>query len=186
MSFMSRVFSGIVNGLSGTKNRKPELDSLLEKFDKEINNFDRLILPAPESLPRTSFTTNLPLGKISTANLTFGQFLSIFPVIFPLMYNMRKSAGFYNGKFKASQTQADLTLFDKLEKIAKEAGASALKYVKVPRTDIFKHKGIPHEYAIVFTVEMDKKNISTAPSFKAFKEVAKGYKNLALTTHPHK
>ena len=49
----------------------------------------------------------------------------------------------------------------------------------MPRNAIFKDKGIPHEYAVVFTVEMDKENIETAPSFTAMKEVVDGYKNLA-------
>lgn len=33
----------------------PSLDSMLEQFDKELENFDTLVQPAPESKPRTPF-----------------------------------------------------------------------------------------------------------------------------------
>ena len=67
-----------------------------------------------------------------------------------------------------------------LESLAHALGATAVRYVKVPPNAIFQHKGIPHPYAVIFTVEMDRDTMSTAPSFAAFKEVANGYKNLAL------
>ncbi len=63
--------------------------------------------------------------------------------------------------------------------MARTAGAADIRYVRVPRNAIFQHKGIPHEYAVVITVEMDQANIATAPSFVAMREVAKGYGNLA-------
>ena len=43
----------------------------------------------------------------------------------------------------------------------------------------FASKGIPHEYAVVITVEMDQTDLATAPSFASAIEVAKGYGNLA-------
>jgi epoxyqueuosine reductase QueG len=63
--------------------------------------------------------------------------------------------------------------------MARMAGAADIRYVRVPRNAIFQHKGIPHEYAVVITVEMDKEKLANAPSFDAFLEVAKGYGNLA-------
>ena len=50
----------------------------------------------------------------------------------------------------------------------------------MPPNAIFRDKGLPHSYAILFTVKMDKRNLAGAPSFNAFREVARGYKNLAV------
>lgn len=52
--------------------------------------------------------------------------------------------------------------------------------MRVPPNAIFKGKGLPHQYAIVYTVEMDKEPISTSPSFESQLEVMRGYKNMAV------
>lgn len=160
---------------------RPSLDRLLAQFDKELENFESLVEPAPESKTRTTFDSqDLPFEKMYMSKLTVGQILSLLPVMLPLQLQMRHSASLYDGEFQPTKSEADPAFFAKLEAIADRAGAAAVKYVRVPRNAIFKHKGIPYEYAIIITVEMDKANMSTAPSFEAFKEVAKGYKNLAL------
>ncbi len=94
---------------------------------------------------------------------------------------MRYGSKLYDGKFVPTQATAEASpeFITELENFAHNAGAKDIKYVKVPQNAIFQDKGIPCEYAIVFTVEMDKENMSTAPSFTAFVEVAKGYKRLA-------
>lgn len=158
----------------------PSLDKILEPLDKHLENFDTLILPAPESKPRTPFDSGLPREKLSTANFTLKQMLKLLPVMAPLMLGMQKSAGMYDGKFKPSKSVATPEFIADLEKLARAAGARDLAYVKVPKNAIFKNKGIPHPYAIVFTVEMDKAPMTTSPSFESFHEVAKGYKNLAV------
>ncbi len=182
MSIMSRMVQAIMSGGGNGDKRTASIDLMLERFDREINNFETLILPAPVSLPRTAFTSsNLPAEQMSpAASLSFWQLLSMLPIMLPLMFNLRRGARLYDGKFKPIRWQVDRVLLAKLEDIAKKAGASGIKYVKVPPNYIFQDLGIPHQYAIVFTVEMNKEKISTAPSFKAFKEVAIGYKKLAV------
>ena len=71
----------------------------------------------------------------------------------------------------------------RLDAGARRLGATSVKYVKIPQYAIFRHKGIPHEYAVLFTVEMSEHNIATAPSFEAFREVVKGYRNLAKISY---
>ena len=154
---------------------------MLAMFDKELENFQSLVLPATESKFRTPFDSpDLPTEKMSMASMSTRQFMGVLPVMLPLLANMRASSKLYDGKFQAKRSEAAPEFIAKLEKMAHAAGAKDIKYVKVPRSAIFQQKGIPHEYAIIFTVEMDQKNMSTAPSYDAFREVAKGYKNLAV------
>ena len=97
----------------------------------------------------------------------------------PLRMRMGQSMRLYDGKFLPRHSEASPEFLSALEGMARKAGTADIRYVRVPRNAIFRHKGIPHEYAVVITVEMDQTNIATAPSFVAMREVAKGYGNLA-------
>jgi ferredoxin len=176
------IVGKVLGKIHGGEDSRPSLDTMLEIFDKELGNFHSLVQPAPESKPRTPFDSpHLPAEKLSIANMSRRQFLSVLlPVMLPLLVQMRKSAKLYDGKFQPIRSEAAPEFIAELKTMARTAGAKDIKYVKVPRNAIFQHKGIPHEYAIIFTVEMDQGNMSTAPSYLAFREVAKGYKNLAV------
>lgn len=177
MSIVTNLISKIHSGDS----TRPSLDTMLAMFDKELENFQSLVLPTPESKPRTPFDSpDLPTEKMSMANMSTKQQVKVLPIMLPLVANMRISSKMYDGKFLPRSSEASQKFIGKLEELAKAAGAKDIKYVKVPRNAIFQQKGIPHEFAIVFTVEMDQANMSTAPSYEAFREVAKGYKNLAV------
>lgn len=166
-----------------TAQRKPSLDSLLARMDKHLHNFKTLVQPAPESKPRTPFESNVPLEKISTFNFTGRQRLKVIPQIVPLLLGMQRSARLYDGKFQPTKSEATPAFIAELEAMAYAAGAKDIKYVKVPRNAIFRDKGIPYDYAILFTVAMDKEPIESAPSFACMHEVMKGYKNLATISN---
>lgn len=158
----------------------PSLDSILEPMDKHIENFKTLIRPAPESKPRTPFDSGLPKEKKSMLNTNIAQKIRFMTQAIPLFINMQKTANLYDGKYQPTQDQASPEFIAELEQLARAAGAQDIAYVCVPNNAIFQDKGIPHRYALVFTVEMDKEPIETAPSFECFEEVARGYKNLAV------
>lgn len=167
--------------ISGGKSPRPSLDTMLEIFDNKLENFHHLSQPSPISKPRTPFDSpHLPVEKLSVANMSRKQFLTVLPIMLSLLLRMRRSSKFYDGMFQPTRSEATPEFIEILETMARAAGVKDIKYVKVPHNAIFQSKGIPHEYAIVFTVEMDHANISTAPSYEAFREVAKGYKNLAV------
>lgn len=164
----------------GENSSRPSLDTMLAMFDKELENFQSLVLPTAEAKPRTPFDSpDLPTEKMSMAKMSTRQAMGVLPIMLPLMVKMRASSKLYDGKFQPKQSEASPEFINKLEILARGAGAKDIQYVKVPHNAIFQHKGIPHDYAIVFTVEMDQKNMSTSPSYDSFREVAKGYKNLA-------
>ncbi len=161
----------------------PSLDTLLEWSDKHIFHLKHLIRPAPESKPRTPFATSLPKEKISTRNFTGRQMLQVLPKIVPLLANIVGGSRMYDKEFKASKSEASPKFISELEAMAKAAGAKDIAYIKVPPNAIFQDKGIPCEYAIVFTVEMDKEPISTAPSFECQLEVMDGYKRMSTISN---
>ena len=174
---LDKLFNTIVRG-GGTEG--VSLDSVLEPMDKHLENFEVLIEPAPESKPRTSFKADIPQSEMSMLNTSVPQKVKFLSRGLPLFLNMQKSAGMYDGKFKPTQDEATPKFIAELENMAKAAGARDIAYVEVPNNAIFKDKGIPHKYALVFTVEMDKEPIDTSPSFESQYEVVKGYKNLAV------
>lgn len=176
----------IFRSLMGSGKRRQgsvSLDNVLAHFDQELQNFQQLIPPAPESKPRTPFDGDLPTDQMWISNIRLRQRLEVLPVLLPLLWNMQRSAKFYDGKYTPARSEAEPAFLAELESRAYESGAKDVRYVRVPNNAIFKHKGLPHEYAIMFTVEMDKDIMSTAPSFAAFKEVARGYKNLAVISN---
>lgn len=178
MSIVSRIFNTLLPGLGPDG---PSLDTMLAQFDKELENFKTLVRSAPESMPRTPFDSpNLSAAEARFARMTPTRALSMLPVMLPLIRNMRKSAKLYDGKFEPRRDTAEPAFVAELEALAHKLGARDIRYVRVPHQAIFQGKGIPNEYAIVFTVEMDKANLASAPSFDAFLEVARGYKALAV------
>jgi ferredoxin len=169
-----RVILGLNNDDSGIS-----LDKVLEPMDSKINKLPDYIHPAPESKPRTPFDSDVPKDEMALANMQLSQKLQVLPQMLPLLYHMWRGSKVYENPPQATRTEASPQQIQRLEKIAYDAGAEDIRYVQVPRNAIFKEKGIPHEYAIVFTVEMAKEPIDTSPSFESQLEVMKGYKRLA-------
>lgn len=174
------IINQILKTIMGITGEKPSLDNMLAIFDRELENFQTLVQPDPTSRPRTPFDSpHLTFEQMYMSHLTLRQILSFLPVMIPLRMQMSRSARLYDGKFQPSRSEAGPEFLSALEDMARAAGAADIRYVRVPRSAIFQEKGIPHEYAVVITVEMDQAKISTAPSFVAMREVAKGYGNLA-------
>jgi epoxyqueuosine reductase len=162
-----------------TKDAPVSLDRVLEETDRHLENLDAIIPPAPESRPRTPFDANLPKEQMSMMNFTIRQQMQVVPKMVPLMVNMQRGAHMYHRKFKPTRSEASPEFMARLESLARAMGARDIGYVKVPRNAIFKGKGIPAEYAIVFTVEMDREPLSSAPSFECQVEVMDGYRRMA-------
>jgi len=177
---MIKDLLNVIIGGDDKQSAGPSLDKILEPMDRHLENFDELILPAPESKPRTPFDSGLPREEMALANMTLKQKMRVIPKMLPLMLNMLRAARMYDGKFVPKKNTASPEFIAELERRAYAAGVKDIKYVKVPHNAIFKDKGIPHEYAIVFTVEMDKEPIETSPSFESQLEVMRGYKNMAI------
>jgi epoxyqueuosine reductase len=177
---MIKQFVNIMLRRSETKEMPVSLDTILEQADRHLDDLDTVILPAPESRPRTPFNANLPKEQMSMMNFSLRQRMQVVPKMVPLVVNMQLGARMYHRKFKPTRSEASPEFIARLETIARAMGAKDIGYVKVPRNAIFQGKGIPAEYAMVFTVEMDKEPLSNAPSFECQVEVMDGYKRMAI------
>ncbi len=170
----------ILKAMMAVAGEKPSLDRMLEAMDRELRNLHTLVEPDVCAKPRSPFDSpHLTFDQTSMARFSLGQIISFLSVMIPLRVRMSQSASMYNGKYEIGKTEATPQFLADLENMARTAGAADIRFVRVPRNAIFQHKGIPHEYAVVITVEMAQDNIGTAPSFAAMREVAKGYGNLA-------
>lgn len=160
--------------------RGVSLDRLLEHADRHLDQLHHLVEPAPESKPRTPFDSDPPVSRSPLSRFTPRQRLKALSRMIPLMVSMERAARLYDASFQPTRSEASPDLIARMEAMAKEAGVKDLGYVKVPRNAIFRGKGIPCEYAIVFTVEMDREPIESAPSAECQLEVMDGYKRMSL------
>ena len=122
--------------------RMPSMDRMLDQMDGHLNNLDALVLPAPESKPRTPFDADVPIEQMSMANLSGRQRLKVLPKMLPLVINMQMGARMYDRPVQPTRSEATPEFIGELESLARTAGATDVKYVKVPRNAIFRDKGI--------------------------------------------
>lgn len=180
LDIIKKVMSGSIANQDG---KVDMLDKMLAVYDRKMENLVDAKLPAPTAPPRTPFTPDIPASRASMANLAIQKRLKMLPTMLSLMWNMWRSSRFYQRSFQPTTDKVSEQWVTQLEALAREHGAADIAYVKVPPRAIFQHLGIPHEYAVVFTIEMDPEPIKTAPSFECFLEVAKGYRKLALISN---
>lgn len=165
-------------------------DTMLDAMDRKLETFKALVRPAPESRPRTPFDGPNGENMSPARSFSLRHMLTMLPDAIPLIFGMWRSARMYDRQFLPASDEASPEFIAELEAMARAAGARDIAYVEVPPNAIFRDKGIPHRYAIVFTVEMDKEPMDKAPSFECMHEVGKGYKTLAqvgnrLAKHMH-
>ncbi|WP_017381207.1 4Fe-4S dicluster domain-containing protein [Paenisporosarcina sp. TG-14] len=166
------------------RKKERNLDDLIDFMEKKPNNFGELIQSAADSKPRRSFAPLIPKNETSIKNFTFSQKLKVVPRMARVMKGMWKGKRYYSKKVVSKQTEAPMELFEEIKQLAQRLGAVDVKFVKdLPSKQVFKGKSIPHQNAVVFTVEMDNEKIQTAPSFECFAEVAKGYGDLAVISN---
>ena len=175
----AKLFETIILGRGQKDGGGPSLDVIIESADAHIRNLQDVVLPVPESRPRTPFNSNVPARESTMLNLSIAQKMQVVKRMIPLFFNMNAGARMYDRQFEPRQDSVTPTFLASFEEMARTMGARDIGYVKVPRSAIFQGKAIPCEYAIVFTVEMDKEPIETAPSIDCQLEVMDGYKNMA-------
>ena len=175
-----RIVSAIAKTDETSSKQSFSLDNILNPMDRKISNFEEYIHPAPESKPRTPFATDNPEQKSSFERFTPRQIARMMRQALPVYFYMQRTSRWYTGKFRPSRSSVTPEFIAELEALGRATGVKDMRYIRVPEYSIFKDKGIPYQYAIVYTVEMEKEPISSAPSFEAMEEVARGYKNLAI------
>jgi NAD-dependent dihydropyrimidine dehydrogenase PreA subunit len=177
--FVMRVFGGGASKGEDGVRKVDNLDRLLAGFDKKLGNLDQLVKPSEDAPPRTSFTSDLPREEVSIMQLSWREMLRVLPRMIPLQIRMRLGGRFYRRSFVSKRDEVSSEWVEELESMARAMGAKDIRYVKVPPQAIYEGMGVPCEYAVVFTVEMENEPLKTAPSLDCFLEVADGYSRLA-------
>lgn len=163
----------------GAKNAM--LDNMLVIHDAKLNFVPNVERPDSDAKapPRQSFTSSVPPEKMSLMNVTLGQRRKLMPTMMKLMWRMNKSAKFYEKPLQAPSTSLAEDKRREIEEQARALGATDIRYVRLTDDCLLGGLGVPHRYAMVYTVEMGKEALDSAPSFECFHEVAKGYLRLA-------
>jgi len=105
--------------------------------------------------------------------LSFREKIELFPLFLNNVIQVRKSTKGLDKKPKRDLIEPEE--LKEIEEYARKLGVSSLGYCKVDEDDIFEGFGIIYDHAIVFSVEMDKEEISKAPSFSTLKMIYKIY-----------
>lgn len=160
------------------------LDGLLRLVDGKMTPALAVIPAATDAMPRRSFASGQRFSEQFFRHLKLAQIRRMGAVNPKLIRTMFRSAKYYGEVFPSTLDEAPTALFEELEALATSLGASDLGYIRDIRDhEIFAGKAIPHRGAIVFTVEMDREEMATAPSFEAFNEVSKGYLRLSIVAN---
>lgn len=106
--------------------------------------------------------------------------LPIMHMMVSCMAQAMKSARSITRNPRLGKTEISEKQLADLEKYAKSIGVSDIGYTKVDRDMIFKGEQILYENAIVFTIEMKKSEIDTAPSKTAIREIFRTYNQLGV------
>lgn len=120
---------------------------------------------------------NVPSKNFSFAD-KMRAVTTIYPSILKIYFGFRKSIYSLRDNPEESKIRANPELFSELEKEARRLGGSDIGYTRVPRDAIFKDKTIMYENAIMVTGPMDRKKISTSPSFPSMVTIMKTYADL--------
>ena len=168
----------MIKALIGGKNRNAMMDTMLEAQDAKVANLDEVI-PAPEDAdPRQTFTSTIPEDQLHIANMTGRQRLKVGPVMLRLGRVMGRGGKYYKRTASQAGTEAEHETFETVEAIAREHGATALRWTRIPDDAIFAGKAVPHRNVLIYAVPMETEAMDTAPSFEAFYEVAGTYLTL--------
>jgi ferredoxin len=166
--------------LSLLRSRRPmSLDLVLEAVEAHGKNAPRALEPHPTSPPRTPFASPTPGIRPSLARLGGRQRLRAARRMLPLLRDLRAAAAMHERPRPATLDRLEPERLVEIEGELRRLGVRDVGYVRVPATAVFAGHPIPHEHAIVFTVEMDEAPIATAPSFDCQVEVMAGYARLA-------
>lgn len=157
------------------------LDTIMHAFDAKLAMVPDKVEPPPGAPRRRTFTSTIPVKESSVVNMSARQRMTVGPTMLRLIRQMNKSSGYYAKPLRSPLTHAEPEVFSAIEAVARQHGATAVRYVRVADDDLFADLGVPHRNAIIFTVPMDKVAMDTAPSFECFHEVAMGYLRLATT-----
>lgn len=98
----------------------------------------------------------------------FGRLINLFR-------SLNKSVKLIKTANTTTKTKISETDFQKLQKKILDLGIASYGFFEIEPDHVFKNKGVPYKFALVITINMDKKIFETAPSMEAQIEVMRVY-----------
>jgi ferredoxin len=159
--------------------RRVSLDGVLAAADAHGPAVAEPFRAHPAAPPRTRFDSDTPGLRPSLTTLGPRDRLRAARRMVPFLGDLARGSRMHDRPVAATARTLTPERLTALERLARGLGARDVAYVRVPDTAVFQGTPIPHDRAIVFSVEMDREPIATMPSFDAQLEVIDGYRRLA-------
>ena len=156
--------------------------------EEEMQHLASLIQPGEHAVTRHN---TAPPGKGVNAmmrDMPLAKKARLLPVVLGTMNSVTRCGTYMKDKLTPSRQSADADVWEQVRDVALASGALDVGFVRINEHDIFKDYAIPYQSAVVFTIQMDKEAIDTAPGYDALIEVLSTYGSLgdvaiALTEH---
>ena len=152
--------------------------TMIRKAEDELQQLSDLTPAGDYSVPRLDTS---PPGRGTNniiGGMNFRQKLRIVPKFLNAASMVTLCGEMMKDKITPQRTEADETVWDEIKRVARSLGAVEVGFTEVDQHDIFQGFSIPYKNAIVFTIDMDKEAINTAPSYDALAEVLGTYGQL--------
>lgn len=159
--------------------RRVSLDGVLAAADAHGPGSPDPVHAHPAAPPRTRFDSDTPGLRPSLTTLGPRDRWRAARRMVPFLADLARGSRMLDRPVAATARTLAPEQLAELERVARALGARDVAYVRVPDTAVFQGTPIPHDRAIVFSVEMDREPIATVPSFDAQIEVIDGYRRLA-------
>lgn len=155
-------------------NEKHNFETMIGGLDKVLAR-NNVILSSDDSCKQGEFRGN-PMERLS-----FKEKISLLPILFKNITEVKKS--YRNLDFVSTKNHITDIELNKIIEKGKDLGIISMGFTKIEQEDIFEGYGILYPYAIVFSIEMDKDKINTAPSFDALETVQDTYAETAIVAN---
>lgn len=151
------------------------LDQFLESVEQEVYHLQHLVQPDESSVERLNTAPKNGGTSAIVKTMPLRKKMRVLPVMRNTLRIVDKCSKYMRDDMPTENASAPPALMDDIRQLAHEHGASDIALVEIPPTEIFKGRAAPYNHALVFTMEMDKDAISTAPSHDALIEVLSTY-----------
>jgi epoxyqueuosine reductase len=160
---------------------KPKYIRIIEKEESILQKYECI-----ESIQESPIRFEIPLEAINLIEkdptVKFFSFKAL-PTMGGSMIGISKGFKQISNNPKKARTEIEDNELEELKEFVYEQDVGMIGFCKLPPQYIFKNKGILYENGIVLIMEMKKEKINSAPSYDAFHEVHRTYRDLGFAAN---
>ena len=182
-----KTLGGLLTALSGHGGMEG-FRPILEQAEASVMQLGELVPAGAYAVERLE---TAPPGKgvnNMVNDMSLKRKAKLLPLMLRVIDKVTKCGEYMADDFTPTRSDAGETTWQAVEALARRHGAVEFGFARIDENDIFQDLAIPYRNAIVFTIDMDKAAIDTAPGYDALIEVVTTYAALgtvaiALTEH---